>query len=64
LALIQPFSTVLPTLYGYIGWITTGLAYFFVYLSVVLCIASGLPVIAEFIYAQRNDILRGSGNKA
>jgi CDP-diacylglycerol--glycerol-3-phosphate 3-phosphatidyltransferase len=64
LALIQPFSAVLPTLYGHIGWITTGLAYFFVYLSVLLCIARGLPVIAEFVYAQRNDILRGSGNKA
>ena len=64
LALIHPFQTVLPTLYGHIGWLTTGLAYFFVYLSVLLCIARGLPVIAEFVYAQKNDILGRPGNKA
>jgi CDP-diacylglycerol--glycerol-3-phosphate 3-phosphatidyltransferase len=64
LALIHPFQAVLPKLYGYIGWLTTGLAYFFVYLSVLLCIARGLPVIAEFVYAQKNDILGRPGNKA
>jgi CDP-diacylglycerol--glycerol-3-phosphate 3-phosphatidyltransferase len=63
LALIHPFAAVLPTLYGYIGWLTTGLAYMFVYLSVVLCIARGLPVIIEFVYAQKQDILRRTGKK-
>ena len=40
------------------------LTYFFVYASVVLCIARGLPVIAEFVYAQKNDILRRPGSEA
>ena len=64
LALIHPFAAALPTLYLQVGWITTGLAYVFVYLSVVLCIARGLPVIVEFVYAQRNDILGRPGRKA
>ena len=40
------------------------MTYFFVYLSVVLCIARGLPVIAEFVHAQKNDILRRPGKTA
>jgi len=58
LALLQPFPVVLPTLYGYVGWLTTALTYFFVYLSVVLCIVRGLPVVAEFVHVQKDDILR------
>jgi CDP-diacylglycerol---glycerol-3-phosphate 3-phosphatidyltransferase len=63
LALQKPGPTFLPTLWGYVGWLLTGLTYFFVYLSVVLCIARGWPVIAEFVYAQKNDILRRPGKK-
>jgi len=63
LALLAPFSEFLPTLWGYVGWFLTGLTYFFVYASVVLCIARGWPVIAEFVYAQKNDILRRSGKR-
>jgi len=63
LALLQPFPVLLPTLYGYVGRLTTGLTYFFVYLSVVLCIARGWPVVAEFVYAQRHDILKRPGKK-
>src|SRR5262245_3998035 len=58
LALQAPFPAFLPTLWGYVGWFVTGLTYFFVYASVVLCIARGWPVIAEFVYTQKNDILR------
>ena len=36
-----------------VGWLLTGLTYFFVYLAVLLCLARGLPVIAEFVYSQK-----------
>ena len=49
--------------WGYVGWLLTGLTYFFVYFSVVLCIARGLPVIAEFVHAQKHDILKRPGRK-
>jgi len=63
LALQQPGPTLLPEFWGSVGWLLTGLTYFFVYLSVVLCIARGLPVIAEFVYTQKHDILRRPGKK-
>ena len=63
LALQAPFPAVLPDLWGQVGWLLTALTYFFVYLSVVLCIARGLPVIAEFVHAQKHDILRRPGKK-
>jgi len=63
LALQRPFPAVLPELWGYVGGVLTTLTYFFVYSSVVLCIARGLPVIAEFVYSQKDDILRRPGKK-
>lgn len=63
LALQRPFPAILPTIWEYVGWLLTGLTYFFVYLAVVLCIARGLPVIVEFVYSQRHDILKRPGKK-
>jgi CDP-diacylglycerol--glycerol-3-phosphate 3-phosphatidyltransferase len=63
LALQRPFPAVLPEIWSYVGWLLTALTYFFVYFSVVLCVARGLPVIAEFVYSQKNDILRRPGRK-
>ncbi len=63
LTLQRPFPTYLPELWSYVGWILTGLTYFFVYLAVVLCVARGLPVIVEFVYAQKHDILKGGRNR-
>jgi CDP-diacylglycerol--glycerol-3-phosphate 3-phosphatidyltransferase len=63
LALQAPGPVFLPALWGYAGWLLTGLTYFFVYLSVVLCIARGWPVVAEFVYTQKDDILRRPGKK-
>lgn len=60
LALERPFPVVLPSLFAQIGWLTSALTYFFVYLAVLLCIIRGLPVIAEFVYAQRSAILKSS----
>jgi CDP-diacylglycerol--glycerol-3-phosphate 3-phosphatidyltransferase len=63
LALQQPFPAQLPELWGYVGSLLTASTYFFVYCAVVLCIARGLPVIAEFVYAQKDDILGRPGKK-
>jgi CDP-diacylglycerol---glycerol-3-phosphate 3-phosphatidyltransferase len=63
LALQEPFPAVWPQLWDRVGWPLTAITYFFVYLSVILCIVRGLPVIAEFVYAQKDDILRLSGTK-
>ena len=63
LALQRPFPALLPELWGSVGWLLTGLTYFFVYFSVVLCIARGLPVVAEFVHAQKHDILKRPGRK-
>jgi CDP-diacylglycerol---glycerol-3-phosphate 3-phosphatidyltransferase len=63
LALQVPGPALLPEFWGNIGWLLTGLTYFFVYFSVVLCIARGLPVIAEFVYAQKQDILKRPGKR-
>ena len=63
LALQRPGPAVLPEFWGYVGWLLTGLTYFFVYLSVVLCVARGLPVIVEFVYSQKDDILKRPGTR-
>jgi len=63
LTLQQPFPVVLPAIWDQVGWLLTDLTYFFVYASVVLCIARGWPVIAEFVYSQKNDILGRPGKK-
>ena len=63
LALQRPFPAVLPELWAQVGGLLTALTYFFVYASVVLCIARGLPVIAEFVRSQKNDILKRPGKR-
>jgi CDP-diacylglycerol--glycerol-3-phosphate 3-phosphatidyltransferase len=63
LALQYPFPALLPELWGQVGGVLTTLTYFFVYLSVALCIARGLPVIIEFVQTQKHDILRRPGKK-
>ena len=63
LALQRPFPVVFPELWSHVGETLTGLTYFFVYTSVVLCVARGLPVIAEFVHSQKGDILKRPGKK-
>jgi CDP-diacylglycerol--glycerol-3-phosphate 3-phosphatidyltransferase len=63
LALQRPFPQYLPELWGYIGGGVTVFTYSCVYLAVLLCVARGAPVIAEFVYSQKNDILRRPGRK-
>ena len=63
LALQRPFPYYLPELWSQVGGALTAFTYFCVYLAVVLCIARGAPVVAEFVYSQKNDILRLPGKK-
>ena len=63
LALREPLARWLPEVWQYVGWPLTSLTYACVYLAVLLCIARGGPVIAEFVYAQRHDILKRPGAK-
>lgn len=64
LALLQALPSSLPALAEAVGGPLTVLVHFLVYLSVALCVARGLPVIAEFVYSQKDDILRRPGKKA
>lgn len=63
LALQRPLPRYLPGLWGYVGGALTALTYFCVYLAVLLCVVRGVPVVAEFVYSQKNDILRRPGKK-
>jgi CDP-diacylglycerol--glycerol-3-phosphate 3-phosphatidyltransferase len=63
LALQRPFPRFLPELWAYVGGVLTALTYFCVYLAVALCIARGAPVVAEFVYSQKHDILRRPGRR-
>ena len=63
LALQRPFPHYLPELWGHVGGVLTALTYGFVYLAVLLCLTRGAPVIAEFVYSRKDDILRRPGRK-
>jgi CDP-diacylglycerol--glycerol-3-phosphate 3-phosphatidyltransferase len=63
LALQAPGPAYLGAFWDAIGWLLTDLTYLFVYLSVALCVARGWPVIAEFVYSQRDDILKRPGKR-
>ena len=63
LVLLPAFPVALPTVWSYVGWLWTFLTYASVYIAVLLCVLRGLPVVIEFIYAQKDDILRGSAGR-
>jgi CDP-diacylglycerol---glycerol-3-phosphate 3-phosphatidyltransferase len=63
LALQRPLPLFLPELWRVAGGFLTALTYFFVYFAVLLCVVRGVPVVAEFVYSQKNDILRRMVNK-
>lgn len=63
LALQRPMPRFLPEIWAQLGALLTGLTYFFVYAAVLLCVARGVPVIAEFVYSRKHDILRRPGRK-
>ncbi len=57
LLLIQPLPALFPEFWAAWGGLLTGIGAFFVYLSVAICLARGLPVMAEFAYSERHSIL-------
>jgi CDP-diacylglycerol--glycerol-3-phosphate 3-phosphatidyltransferase len=59
LALILPSAQVIPQIWGDINLYFNGLAAFLVYFSVILCLARGLPVVAEFINTQKPTFTPG-----
>jgi CDP-diacylglycerol--glycerol-3-phosphate 3-phosphatidyltransferase len=63
LALQRPLPELWPLFWDYAGVPLTWLTYGLVYLAVLLCVARGLPVIVEFVYSQRHDILKLPGRK-
>lgn len=58
LVLLPAFPAALPELWAHIGSIWTGLTYACVYTAVLLCVLRGLPVVIEFVYAQKAAIVR------
>lgn len=57
LLMIQPLPALVPEFWSGWGWLLSGIGAFLVYLSVLICLARGLPVIAEFAYSERHSIL-------
>ena len=57
LLLIQPIPAVLPEIWSHWSDVMTLAAAALVYLSVMICLARGLPVVAEFVYSERHAIL-------
>lgn len=58
--LIAPLHALLPVLWSVWGWLLTGISTVLIYTSVILCVVRGLPVIVEFISAEKNTILFSS----
>lgn len=54
---IQPMPALLPQFWAQWGALMSGVGGALVYLSVVICLVRGLPVIVEFAYQERHTIL-------
>jgi CDP-diacylglycerol--glycerol-3-phosphate 3-phosphatidyltransferase len=57
LLLIAPLVELTPGLWASWGWLLQLIAMSLVYLSVVLCILRGLPVIVEFVYVEKDSLM-------
>lgn len=57
LLLLQPLPVIIPELWAAWGPALTAVGRGLVYLAVLLCILRGLPVLVEFLYAERRAIL-------
>lgn len=64
LALVLPSGEAIPQIWEVIGIYFSWLALFFVYLSVFLCLARGMPVVAEFVNTQKPAFTPGKKPKA
>lgn len=50
-------AELFPAAWEAVGWLWRGLTYGSIYIAVVLCVLRGLPVILEFVYAQKAEII-------
>lgn len=57
LLLIAPLAELTPAFWESWGWLLGLVATALVYLSVILCIVRGLPVIVEFIYVEKESLI-------
>jgi CDP-diacylglycerol---glycerol-3-phosphate 3-phosphatidyltransferase len=57
LLLIAPIPTLWPQFWAQWAEVLHGVGSVLVYLAVAVCLARGLPVIVEFVYAERHQIL-------
>jgi CDP-diacylglycerol--glycerol-3-phosphate 3-phosphatidyltransferase len=63
LAVLHPFPAVWPAPWALIGPLWTALTYACVYVAVSLCLIRGMPVVAEFVQAQKDAIVGNSAGK-
>ena len=64
LALVLPSGEAIPQIWEAISIYFSWLALFLVYLSVFLCLARGIPVVAEFVNSQKPAFTLGKKPKA
>jgi CDP-diacylglycerol--glycerol-3-phosphate 3-phosphatidyltransferase len=57
LLLIAPVPALWPQIWAHWAPVLQGTAAVLVYLAVAMCLVRGLPVIVEFVYAERHAIL-------
>jgi len=55
--LIAPLVQLTPSFWEAWGWLLSLIATVLVYLSVVLCVVRGLPVIIEFVYNEKETLV-------
>ena len=62
--LIAPLVDLTPAFWEAWGWLLSLIATVLIYLSVVLCVLRGLPVIIEFVYTEKETLVpKFSNNK-
>jgi CDP-diacylglycerol--glycerol-3-phosphate 3-phosphatidyltransferase len=57
LAVLAPFPVLFPEFWADIGAFWTAFTYGCVYVAVVVCVLRGLPVVVEFVYAEKRHIV-------
>ena len=55
--LIAPLVDLTPAFWEAWGWLLSLIATVLIYLSVVLCVLRGLPVIIEFVYTEKETLV-------
>ncbi len=63
LLLLQPLPQLVPGIWSEWAPLLEGIGFALVLIAVLLCIIRGVPVIAEFVYAERDAILGSLGSK-